>query len=274
MRLHQWVYFVAAWWGLGPAASQAQPPVIIENGHVDIFAAGWEPANPPGPPDQRWFIHVHDHDGDEEYAPHEAWLFVRPGALQSRPPGSQWDFLGTGAGQNIWVLPQVQDPNLIFGGMAAEEIDPGTFDTYALTDPRVNNGNPTNGEWIHIRLRDVSGPGHFSVWQTDTFGSPVVWMSSFANGIDSTDFALLMPGGHIHFNWGFTEAGFYDVTIEFEALLNGDVTRSGEYTYTFVVHAIPEPATIISMLAGGGMLGLAWHRRRASPQAKCRITAA
>lgn len=252
-----------------PMTATAQ--TIISSGHVDIFAAGWEPGNgaPPSPslPDPRWFVHAHDEENDEEYVPSSVLFFVKPEALVARPPGSQWNFIGTGAGQNVWVLPQTQNVDLIFAGVAAEEIEPGTFLTYSITDPRINNGNPASAEWVHYRLRGLNGPGQFSMWQTDTFGQPVVWMAS-ADGIDPNDFVVLPAGSHVHFNWGFTEPGFYEVIVEATAFLpNGDPTISGEVSYFFAVNAVPEPGSLALMGLAGTGAGVYYYRRRRAQRA-------
>ena len=100
---------------LGLALPSLAQPTIWDH-HVDIginytALGGWD-------------LHIHDETDLTEYAPDEAFLGVGWQAQQARPAGVQFDFIGVGAGDPVWILPQVQDPSLLFLGLGAEELDP------------------------------------------------------------------------------------------------------------------------------------------------------
>jgi surface-anchored protein len=181
-------------------------------------------------------LHLHDETNDVEYEPDGATLFVAPEAELAQPSGPEWEFLGAGAGNPVWVLPQTQDPALLFLGTGAEEVEPGTFAEYLETDPRVN----ATGRWIRYTLVDVRGPGEFSAFTVDSFGSPVVWMAS-SDGISAGDSFWILEGSHNHMNWAFTATGMYEIDLKVLAFLDdGTMTpvESGVETFTFGVEEI------------------------------------
>ena len=88
-----------------------------------------------------------------EFKPDEVVIVVSNNTRFSRPTGTQWDFLGNAEDESTWRLPQsgndateLKAPHL---GISAEEVD---FDAF------VDNK-------ITLRLIDVDGPGHFSMYQ-------------------------------------------------------------------------------------------------------------
>ncbi|MCL4789304.1 MAG: choice-of-anchor M domain-containing protein [Verrucomicrobia bacterium] len=216
-------------------ASQAQ--TTLYDGHTDVGIDYDETLN-------AWNLHVHYEVTDTEYSPpSDALLFVKNTSLSLVPVGAQWSFLGA-AGSDVWILPKVQDPNLLFLGFGAEEIADGTF----------------VGNQFTMSLKGVTGPGQFSVYDVDSFGDPVLWMNS-GDGISGADSRVIPSGAHSHVNWAFSAPG--DYTVLFEAtgnsVLNG-LTSSGDVAYNFRVEAVPEPGTLA--LAGVGALTLFLVRRK------------
>jgi surface-anchored protein len=118
----------------------------------------------------------------------------------------------------VWVLPQQQNPDLLFAGLSTEELLPGDFTADAVT----------------ISLRDVRGPGSVSVFTEDAFGRPEVL---FDSGDGLPDAAPLPIGTHTHANWAFTEKGTYALTFKVTATLatTGVPVDSGAVTYLFEV---------------------------------------
>lgn len=215
-------------------AAQAQTPLYT--GHTDVGIAYDATAN-------EWELHVHDEETDTEFFPAtDALLMVKYQAQTTVPVGVAWNFLGS-AGSSTWILPNTENPDLLFLGLGAEEIEPGIF----------------VGDSFSLALKGVSGPGNFALFDLDTFGDPTVRWNS-ADGFTGADVLSVPTGGHSHFNWAFSAPGDYVVTLEASGLstLNG-ATSSGDVNYLFRVEAVPEPAT--GALAGVGALAL-WFVRR------------
>lgn len=217
-------------------ASQAQ--TYLWEGHTDVGIV-YE--------DDAWNLPIGQHEATPpmEYAPNEAILWVDLlAAYNTVPANPQFSFLGT-AGSSVWILPQVQDPSLLFLGFGTEELPSGLF---------VN-------DQVTLSLSAVRAPGQFSVFENDVFGNPNIIMNS-GDGITGADSLVLPAGGHQHVNWAFSTPGTYEVDFNASGtLVDGNVfTASGPITYTFAVEAVPEP-TALSLLALGA-LGLGALARR------------
>ena len=90
---------------------------ILSTGHADIGVA-YE--------DDAWDLHIHDEENDAEYEPGDALLHVGSQALITRDgglAGPAFDFLGVAAGGSFYRLPQSENPELLFLGFGAEEIE-------------------------------------------------------------------------------------------------------------------------------------------------------
>lgn len=183
--------------------------------------------------EEGWDLHIHDEWNDVEREPGETLLYVGPSAQSTRPANPAFDFIGVGAGASYYRLPESANPELLFLGIGAEEIVAGTF---------------TEGS-VKLRLKSVSGPGQFSLWQSGEEG-PLVLMSS-ADGLTEGDQINVLEGGHEHANWGFTAAGYYQVVLEaFGTLPEGGQISSGDVTYHFGVDVAIPAAPILTVSAG------------------------
>lgn len=237
---------VAAW-----SAASARATVILTTEHADLSAAyvGGELE-----------LEIHDEDNDIEYEPGEALFYVGPSGKTTQPAGPEWEFIGAGPGGDVWVIPQVQDPTLPFIGFGAEEVDPGTFASYLELDPRAGGV----GEWLRYALKDVRGPGQFSVW-TNSGLSTTVWMST-ADGVGADDLFFQLAGNHTDANFGFTAPGVYEIDLDVSAYLGPGETNlisSEVATYRFGVEMVPEPSSSLLLAVGGVTWGLfVWRKRR------------
>lgn len=245
-----WFSFVAAMAALCAVAntpSQVIARPIYLTGHSDV-GVEYE--------DSKLILHYHIHNGakDEqgnplegEFQPNELYTRVPDASMVIRPAGSAWDFLGVTAGSPVWILPATQEPGMPFLGFGTEHLDDEQW-----------SGN------IPYKLIGLDGPGAFSMWTTDMFGTPAVyWQSS--NGIDASDTYSLGIPVHSHANWGFTAEGVYKVTIEASGTHVDDGPMSNTEVFTFLVgnSTVPEPGTIALLASGAGaaLFGV-WRRRR------------
>ncbi|MBN2139233.1 MAG: choice-of-anchor M domain-containing protein [Sedimentisphaerales bacterium] len=154
-----------------------------------------------------------DHNHDEGLASAEALLYVNSNArisLDSIPSG--YEFIGAEAGETFWVLPQIAGSGALPLGFAAENADEQSLCSWNPDDPRGAN---IADKWFEVRLIDVRGPegGDFSLWHAESGTAPVVFMSTYDNGINDDDVYYISAGSHGHMNWGFTKGGFYEVDL-------------------------------------------------------------
>lgn len=228
---------------LSPAWAQTH----LTNEHVDLTIGFTAPSS--------FSMLVRDDDNGVSYTPPNAILDVLPLAQTTRPAGSAFDFVGVGAGQTYYRLPQSQNPNLLYLGVSGNGVSSSSIDTYnaaAESGGRVSG----NAAWVRLSLESVTGaggasaPGFFSAWQSGDTG-PNAFMSSFSGGITPDDSLWVVAGGHSHFNWGFSAPGTYEVTFRPSVHRSGaTVTSADPFTILFNVTsaAIPEPGTLPLLL--------------------------
>ncbi|WP_020391384.1 choice-of-anchor M domain-containing protein [Kribbella catacumbae] len=190
--------------------ADAAPRIVLDQGHVDVIGIAFE--------DGAFDVHVHDEANAIEYSPSQVQLVAKPGSEIAVPDDPQYRFLGT-AGARAWVLPQVQDPELLWPGIGAEEIEAGVFTNDALK----------------VDIVGVSGPADLSIFTTDAFGAPTVLADS-GNGLP--DRINTSAGGHLHANWAFEAAGTYQVKVRVSGTLaaTGKQVTSAVATYCFKVN--------------------------------------
>lgn len=219
-------------WMLATSASAADP-VILRNQHVDLRIV-----DRPGESNRLGLV-VHDADSASNLATTNAVLEVPTAARIELPDG--FEVLGP-TGSPFWILPQSQDPQLMYLGFSAEGIPAGTF------DPRFT-----------VNLVRVEGPGDFFAWQFDTFSNLVMAMNS-RDGITDLDRFQQLTGGHQHFNWGFNAPGVHDVTLKISNRLAGttNVVESDEITVRFGV----EPYTLVTPAAVAVLSAPSWSADR------------
>ncbi len=160
--------------------------------------------------------------------PADVTFQVLPAAETTVPDLPAFAFLGA-PGRAIWMLPQVQDPGLLWPGWNTTTLQSGVF----------------TGDRVGLSLVDVDGPGDVTLFDTNSLGTPNIKFSS-ADGLpDRLDVAVHT---HAHAGWVFTAPGAY--TLEFQAdatLTDGTTLTTGPVDYRFVV-GDPQP--------GGGDVSL------------------
>ena len=154
-----------------------------------------------------------------------AVLQVFPDAKVSVPSGDQWSFLGS-AGDSIYELPQVQDPELLWAGWSTQSI--------------AEAATKTGFDWTldRISMADGSAPkGAFSVFETDTFGSPTVLFHADGAQIDKPTYTI-PKNAHVHANWSFGQEGTYCLAFTRSTTLASGQQVSDSFTIPVAVGAV------------------------------------
>lgn len=193
-------------------AGAAPRPVVISQGHIDALDVAYE--------DGELEVSIHDDTvvPDVERDPDDVLLVALPGARTTVPDDPAYRFLGR-PGARVWVLPEVQDPALLWPGLATEEVDAGVFE----------------GDSLRLRLVSVVGPGDVALFTTDSFGAPQVM---FDSGDGLPDRAQLAVGTHSHVSWAFDRPGHYELVFEVSGRLadgSGGRVSSGRVTLAYEV---------------------------------------
>jgi surface-anchored protein len=191
-----------------PVSATTATTVDLDQGHTDVGVA-YE--------DGAFNLHVHDGVNEVEYAPSEVRLVAKSAARTSVPDDPAFAFLGD-PGDPVWILPEVQDPDLLWLGLGSEEIEPGVF----------------AGDTVNLDVVRVYGPADLSVFTTDPAGTPNVLADS---GDGLPDRLALVAGSHAHVTWAFEAAGTYAVVVRASGTLSstGEMVTSGLATYRFKV---------------------------------------
>ena len=97
-----------------------------------------------------------------------------------------------------------------------------------------------------------SGDGDFVLW-TDSPSEILHFDSSDGAG----DTLNSLAGSHVHYNWGFSDPGTYEIAFGISGTHVTDGAQTGGATYTFQV--VPEPSS--ALLAGIGAIALLRRKR-------------
>ncbi|WP_110208862.1 choice-of-anchor M domain-containing protein [Nocardioides daejeonensis] len=170
---------------------------VLDAGHVDM-----------GPKyvDGAWTFLIHDDvakaDADAKSVwryPDETVFHVLDDARLEVPDDAAYSFIGADPGAPVWVVPQTQNPGVVWLGWNTQ-------------DPEVMR---TIDRGVTLSLTGVQGPGDVSVYlQSGTFGEPqVLWES----GKDGAQPLWVDVNTHTHANWTFTEPGVYLLRLRAEA---------------------------------------------------------
>lgn len=190
--------------------------------------------------------------------------------LYLRPASGAWNFIGVGANQPFRATPQNGDPttHLILS------ISTVNFPSGFFANDEIN---------VMLSTAGITNPGHFSLYTNDdafndaTGTLDTVYLSTLNSLFSFTRSA----GTENNFNLAFSAPGAYLLDFQFSGTRppeNGGATIvSDVYRYTFVVAAIPEPATWILLalsaaVIGGGVLAY-WRRKLRLMEREVSVTA-
>ena len=186
----------------------AAAPVVLSRGHVDLIEVTREGSS--------LRISVKDEtSGSPVFRRTDEVQLRVPDAARIRVPGGPFGFLGP-TGSEVFVLPQVQDPDLVWPGWSTERMAAGQV----------------AGDAVRLRLAQVRGPGKVAVFTTDQFGVPAVLFDSA--GPPRREVVLPIRT-HAHANWAFGAPGVYRLTVEVSAGLVGAGPATATATATYVV---------------------------------------
>ena len=196
-----------------------------------------------------WDIAAHEHEGSIELSVHNHDL-----AIEEPLQGSTISYnFGTNAKVDVtigasnlgllWVSPasevEADAAGMPFIGFSAEELlapftGPVTFTMTGFSYTGSGTGNFYMFEGEDIFFNSTAGPGSFGEFSVDV-------------------------GQHGHGEFGFSDAGLYQITLEAGGN-NGAPVSGDPATFTFDV--VPEPSTYALLGLGAGALALLRWRKR------------
>ena len=175
----------------------AADTAVLDDGHVDI-----------GPRfvDGTWTLMARD---DSAATPtwrnlDDTVLQIHDAALNPVPDDPNYAFLGVDPGTQVHVVPQTQNPAVVWVGWNTQ--DPEVME-------RIDRG-------ATLSLLGVDGPGELTMYlQSGIFGAPeILWDSTD----DEAQPIWVDVNTHTHANWVFSEPGVYLVHVEVSAdLIDG-----------------------------------------------------
>jgi surface-anchored protein len=178
---------------LGTAVpAQATDMVVLSAGHVDVVDLAYE--------DGVLEIGVHDEtvEPDVEREVDDVIFLVKNAAKTTVPDNPAFGFLGA-PGKPVWILPEIQNEELIWPGIATEEIESGVFAADTVT----------------LQVEKVTGSGRVAIFTENA----------------------LATAAHQHASWAFQKAGVYLIKVRATAELaaTGQSVTSEPAVYKFVV---------------------------------------
>lgn len=183
---------------------------VIDTGHVDIG---------PRMVDGQWSVALRDDSGTHPVwrDPNRTVLRVSDAALMAAPTGSDYAFMGAQAGEQYYVVPQTQNPNVVWLGWNTQ--DPGVVSA-------IDRG-------ATMRIGSVSGPGRTWMFLQDgTFGKPRLLVDGQSGQAQDV---WVDASTHVHANWVFTAPGVYTAALTFSARTTDGRQVSASTTLRFAV---------------------------------------
>lgn len=216
---------------IDPNQAQGTGRVVLDDGHID-----YGPTLNTG----EWIVQIHDDTAQPSYwrMPQDVVARVNDSSKLTAPDDPAYAFLGLEPGEEVWVIPQVRRPGVIWAGWNTQE--PHVLDSLSMGTTQ--------------RIVGVDGPGSLSVYlQAGNFGEPQpLWSTLDAFPQES----WIEVNTHTHANWVFSEPGVYLVMLEFEGQLIDGSTVVARDTLRFAVGDETDPETAFdaqfdeSLLAG------------------------
>ena len=183
---------------------------VVDTGHVDIG---------PRMVDGQWSVALRDDSGAHPVwrDPDRTVLRVSDAALMAAPTGSDYAFMGAQAGEQYYVVPQTQNPDVVWLGWNTQ--DPGVVSA-------IDRG-------ATMSIGSVAGPGRTWMFLQDgTFGKPRLLVDGQS---EQAQDVWVDASTHVHANWVFTAPGVYTAALTFSARTTDGQQLSASTTLRFAV---------------------------------------
>ena len=162
--------------------------------------------------------------------PNQTVLRVSDAAIMTAPDSADYPFLADVAGKPVYVIPQTQNPSVVWLGWNTQ-------------DPAVT---ATIDRGLTMRVGPVSGPGRAWLFlQSGTFGKPLLLADSGAAPGD----VWIDSGTHVHANWAFSAPGTYTATVTFLGTTTAGEAVSASTTLRFAVGDAASASEALAMAA-------------------------
>ena len=162
--------------------------------------------------------------------PNQTVLRVGDAAIMTAPDSADYPFLADVAGKPVYVVPQTQNPSVVWLGWNTQ-------------DPAVT---ATIDRGLTMRVGPVSGPGRAWLFlQSGTFGKPLLLADSGAAPGD----VWIDSGTHVHANWAFSAPGTYTATVTFLGTTTTGEAVSASTTLRFAVGDAASASEALAMAA-------------------------
>ena len=162
--------------------------------------------------------------------PNQTVLRVNDAAIMTAPNSADYPFLADVAGKPVHVIPQTQNPSVVWLGWNTQ-------------DPAVT---ATIDRGLTMRVGPVSGPGRAWLFlQSGTFGKPLLLADSGAAPGD----VWIDSGTHVHANWAFSAPGTYTATVTFLGTTTAGEAVSASTTLHFAVGDAASASEALAMAA-------------------------
>ena len=162
--------------------------------------------------------------------PNQTVLRVNDAAIMTAPDSADYPFLSDVAGKPVYVVPQTQNPGVVWLGWNTQ-------------DPAVT---ATIDRGLTMRVGPVSGPGRAWLFlQSGTFGKPLLLADSGAAPGD----VWIDSGTHVHANWAFSAPGTYTATVTFLGTTTAGEAVSASTTLRFAVGDAASASEALAMAA-------------------------
>ena len=162
--------------------------------------------------------------------PNQTVLRVSDAAIMTAPDSADYPFLADVAGKPVHVIPQTQNPSVVWLGWNTQ-------------DPAVT---ATIDRGLTMRVGPVSGPGRAWLFlQSGTFGKPLLLADSGAAPGD----VWIDSGTHVHANWAFSAPGTYTATVTFLGTTTAGEAVAASTTLRFAVGDATSASEALAMAA-------------------------